>query len=372
MADNDLVSRVLIDPGQVTDFDVERWELLVRQGRAAFLLARLYGKICQAGLEQEVLEPAKKHFISAQTIAKRHRLAVPLEVARLKQLLAKLGIDLLLLKGAAYTIAELPAADGRTFNDIDILVPAAKLDALEKVFKDEGWIGQHLDAYDQMYYRKWMHEIPPMRHFRRGTHVDIHHTILAPTARYHPDPQKLRESAVNILPGVQVLCPADMVIHSATHLFHEGEFEHGLRDLTDIAELINHFAATEPAFWERLAPRAEQLDLLRPLYYALHYVSKILAVPVPEEVLQQVERGAPNPIMKRVMDWLFLRALRPNHASCALPGTGLALWLLYIRSHYLRMPLYLLIPHLLRKAWRGRFKKKADDLPAFLPGLQRE
>jgi hypothetical protein len=30
---------------------------------------------------------------------------------------------------------------------------------------------------------------------------------------------------------------------------------------------------------------------------------------------------------------------------------------LYIRSHYLRMPLYLLIPHLVRKAWLSRFGK---------------
>jgi len=28
--------------------------------------------------------------------------------------------------------------------------------------------------------------------------------------------------------------------------------------------------------------------------------------------------------------------------------------MLYIRSHYLRMPLYLLLPHLLRKAWMRR------------------
>ena len=31
-----------------------------------------------------------------------------------------------------------------------------------------------------------------------------------------------------------------------------------------------------------------------------------------------------------------------------------ALNLLYLRSHYLRMPLYLLLPHLVRKAWMRR------------------
>jgi len=33
-------------------------------------------------------------------------------------------------------------------------------------------------------------------------------------------------------------------------------------------------------------------------------------------------------------------------------------WLLYIRSHYLRMPLHLLVPHLARKAYVGLRKKE--------------
>ena len=43
--------------------------------------------------------------------------------------------------------------------------------------------------------------------------------------------------------------------------------------------------------------------------------------------------------------------------------TGLARWLLYVRSHYLRMPLSLVVPHLVRKAWMQRFPKQ-DPKPA--------
>ncbi|MFV0275693.1 MAG: hypothetical protein ACK5HY_00675 [Parahaliea sp.] len=55
------------------------------------------------------------------------------------------------------------------------------------------------------------------------------------------------------------------------------------------------------------------------------------------------------------MDFLFLRAFTPCHSSSRLPLTGLAHFALYVRSHYLRMPLRLLLPHLLRKAWRDAF-----------------
>jgi hypothetical protein len=51
------------------------------------------------------------------------------------------------------------------------------------------------------------------------------------------------------------------------------------------------------------------------------------------------------------MDALFGRALAPEHASCADGLTGLARELLYIRGHWLRMPLHLLLPHLFHKAF---------------------
>jgi len=55
------------------------------------------------------------------------------------------------------------------------------------------------------------------------------------------------------------------------------------------------------------------------------------------------------------MDGLFLRGLAPDHPSCDRPLTRAARWLLYARAHKLRMPLHLLIPHLVRKAIMRRF-----------------
>jgi len=146
-----------------------------------------------------------------------------------------------------------------------------------------------------------------------------------------------------------------MVIHSATHIFHEGAFDHGL---------LTHFGKNESGFWDALVPRAIELDLIDPLYYALHTCSLILETDIPKIVLQQVEKGRPNPLMSRVMDWLFMRALQPDHPSCDLPFTGFARWLLYIRSHYLRMPLRLLVPHLIRKAWKRQFAEPVEQANA--------
>ena len=90
------------------------------------------------------------------------------------------------------------------------------------------------------------------------------------------------------------------------------------------------------------------------MYYGLRYAARVLGTPVPEAVLSRMQRAGPRGPMRWWMDALFMRALVPYHASCADRYSSAARWLLYVRSHYLRMPLHLLLPHLLRKAWIRR------------------
>jgi hypothetical protein len=158
------------------------------------------------------------------------------EVKCIQRALADVGVPVILLKGAAYVMAGLPPAPGRFFSDIDILVPKATLPAVEAALMLHGWATTHHNAYDQRYYRTWMHELPPMRHATRLSVIDVHHAILPETARLRPDPEKLRDAARPLDPNesVMVLAPTDMVLHSALHLFHDGEFDSGLRDLVDL------------------------------------------------------------------------------------------------------------------------------------------
>jgi hypothetical protein len=57
-------------------------------------------------------------------------------------------------------------------------------------------------------------------------------------------------------------------------------------------------------------------------------------------------------------DALYLRTLRPDHASTADAWTPLARGMLYLNGHRLRMPLHLLLPHLARKALGGLHSKE--------------
>lgn len=352
MPSRTLLIRTLRTPDAITHLSMGEWDVLVRQARTAGLLARLAHRLRQHGLTAAIPALARWHFDAAETLANRQRMAVRWELEQLRDALSNLDSPLILLKGAAYVAADLPAADGRLFNDIDILVPRERLPQAEASLMLAGWHATGLSEYDKRYYRRWMHEIPPLQHVHRNTVIDVHHAILPDTARYHPDSAKLRSRAVAVegLPGIHVLAAEDRILHSATHLFHDGELPHGLRDLTDL-DLLLRDAAAEPDFWPRLTTRADELQLSRSLFYALRYLHHFLDTPVPDSAMRILGAAAPNRVLLALMDRIFKRALAPDHASCADAFTAAAQRAVFVRAHWLRMPAHLLIPHLFHKAF---------------------
>jgi hypothetical protein len=301
---------------------------------------------------EQVPERPRRHLDTAMLVANRLNEALRWELAQILEAVSATDSPIVLLKGAAYVAAGLPVARGRTFGDVDILVPQEKIERVESALMAHGWAPMKLNAYDQRYYRQWMHEIPPLEHTRRQSVIDVHHNILPLTARYHPDPALLLADArpSQLDPRARVLAPCDMALHCATHLFHEGETDRALRDLIDLDGLLRHFGATEPTFWQDLVPRAQALDLTRPLFYGLRYASRLLGTPVPEAVRDAADIGRPSAPTRLAMDWLAAQGFRPLHASCADAFTPLAHFLVYVRGHWLRMPPRLLLPHLLHKA----------------------
>ncbi|MGE5319554.1 MAG: nucleotidyltransferase family protein [Hyphomicrobiaceae bacterium] len=362
---NDLLVRTLRMPNLAAHLSLAQWDLLVRQARQAGLLARLHDRFNEQGLAAGIPEPARWHFDAAATLAHKQQIAVRWEVGQIRAALSALDGPLVVMKGAAYVVSGLPAARGRLFNDIDILVPRGLLKQVEAALMLAGWHATGLSPYDERYYRRWMHEIPPLQHLRRATVIDVHHAILPDTARYFPDPEKLLSHSVPVagMPGVHVLSAEDRILHSATHLFHDGELPHGLRDLTDLDVLLRHESAA-PHFWPRLVARAAELQLGRSLFYALRYAQHFLATPVPDDIWDGLRPVAPGPGLLQLMDSIFSRALAPAHASCSDTLSPLARQAAYIRAHWLRMPAHLLLPHLFHKAFISPYQDSGSPKPA--------
>lgn len=350
-----LLLRALREPESMHGITPAEWDLVLRQARGAGSLARLCAVAQETGilgaLPARVRERLETEYAA---VAQQHRL-IRWEVTRIRRALARTGVPLVLLKGAAYLFADLPAARGRHFSDVDLLVPTDRLFAVEKTLRQHGWESTKLSAYDQRFYRDWSHELPPMVHKDRHIIVDVHHNILPPTGRLRPDPKLLLEAA-RPLPGssLSVLAPTDMVLHSSCHLLQSGELDTSLRDLIDLDVLIRHFGL-ETNFWEELGTRAVALGVERPLYYGLRFADRLLGTPVPVEAIGAIERAAPLRAVRLAMDVLVTEAIVPGH-PIRPRRMLLARGLLSVRHHWLRMPPLLLVRHVLHKALAARSK----------------
>ncbi|MDC8784910.1 nucleotidyltransferase domain-containing protein [Roseateles koreensis] len=354
-----LLVQALARPADCLAWPLHQWELLMQQARRANLMARLEVAFERAGVHAQLPVGPRKHFDSIRRVADSQVRAVRWEARQIAAALQDMpGMPVVMLKGAAYVLAELPVAQGRLFSDVDILVPRERVPGVESSLMAAGWQNSHHDAYDQRYYREWMHEIPPMQHALRETVIDVHHNILPLSGRIRLDAGLLLAAAQPLAawPGLSRLGDADLVLHSACHLFLDGEFDKGLRDLVDLDALLRHFGG-HAEFWPSLQQRARELGVGRVLFYALRYTALILQTPVPQQAHQALQDLAPNALVLRLMDAVFIRALQPDHPSCESAGTGAARRWLYLRAHWMRMPLHLLLPHLIRKT----FKRDPDD-----------
>jgi len=346
-----LLVLAFVSPQDLLDLPLKQWDLLIRQARRANMLAKLAFFLEIKGVFQSIPEQPKKHLLSAKIHAQRFALSIEWETVCIVKALKNVPVKLILLKGAAYYALQNSAASGRVFSDVDILVPEDSLLDVERTLAKAGWLNTSFDPYEQQYYRKWMHEIPPLRNLKRQTSLDVHHNILPKTSMFCPDASLIINNSIQLKESnVWVLSPEDRILHSATHLFHEGELENGFRDLSDLDFLLREMTECNIS-WEQLLHRSVDLKQQLPLYYALRFCRIIFNTYIPDHIQREVDKSVSSILKREVMDFLFLRALMPDHKSCDDRWTGFARWLLYIRSHWLRMPLHLLVPHLLRKSW---------------------
>lgn len=336
-----------------------RQEVILRLARTSGILAALEKRLERSRCLDQLTPRIQSILEGARMVALDRERSIRWEVGRIQRAFFGTGLPVILLKGAAYHMRNLPFAEGRLTGDVDLLLPRQDLPMAEQTLKAWGWMTALPDDYDQRYYREWMHELPPMRHRDRLSELDLHHAILPRTGRLVTDSTPLLENAQEVAghPGIWTLAPADMLLHAAVHLFHDGAFQRmALRDLLDLDGMLRHFG-DRPGFWEALLERAGRLNLIRPLDHALWSCMRWCNSPVPETTYRELAKKSKTPLHARFMrNHLIPSVIFPKHPDKRGPGprTAVAAWLLYTRSHWLRMPMNLLIPHLTRK-WTRRW-----------------
>ncbi len=339
MADALTLARALADP-QSLALDTD-WIGLITTARAEQLLGTLAYRLDGLPLPEEVA----LLLADARAAAENGRRAALWEAEMARRALAPLGCPVVLLKGTAFVAAGLSAGRGRSIGDLDILVPRADLDAVEAALLAAGWEWVKPDPYDDDYYRRWMHELPPLIHRERDRMIDVHHTILPLTARITPDAAALLAAAQPLGNGLSTLSPNDMLVHAAAHLFADGDLAGGLRNLWDIHCLFCEGVEGDEDFTLTIVEDAAAHGLSVATARALRLSHQLFGTPV-----REYSQPARVDLRPRLSDRLYVRRLlaRDDWGRPIRPLTRLAF---YIRSHWLRMPPAMLVRHLWTK-WR--------------------
>ena len=327
-----LLVRALRDPGSIEPSC--DWAGLVSAARAEQLIGSLAFR-----MEGRAAPPRiAALFEDARRDAAQVRTQALWEAEMARRALAPLGLPVILMKGTAFHAAGLDASIGRSVGDLDIMVPRAGLAAVERALLEAGW--EHVkdaEGYDDGYYRRWMHELPPLIHRTRDRMIDVHHTILPLTARPRPNAEALIAASVELDNGLRILAPADIIVHAAAHLLADGDLAGGLRNLWDIDRLLREFAS--PDFWRTLEERGRLHQLRGPVGRALRLANRLYGTPVDPAVAGR----------SRLSDRLFEARLLARN-GWGQDKRKVLRFAFYVRSHWLRMPPLMLARHLWIKA----------------------
>jgi hypothetical protein len=321
--------RALRDPASTAGLDAPGWTALLAMARAEQLIGTLACRL--DGLPMP--GAAARILADARASAAEQRRAALWEAEAARRALAGLDCPIVLLKGTALVAAGLEAGQGRSIGDLDILVPRDRIGDVEAALLAAGWEWVKPDPYDDAYYRRWMHELPPLIHRERDRMIDVHHTILPLTAKPTPDAAALIADSTVLENGLRVLSPNDMIVHAAAHLFADGDLAGGLRNLWDVHCLIEEFGTAG------LVERAEHHGLWSAVARAARQAHRLYGTTIPND--WQIQDSADPPFRRRLL----------ARDGWGRPTRRLTRFAFFVRSHWLRMPPAMLARHLWTK-WR--------------------
>jgi hypothetical protein len=205
-------------------------------------------------------------------------------------LLERAGIETLVLKGASLAALSYRDAGARPMDDVDVLVPLARVRGAIDALAAAGWASAHDDP------GVWTEAHHSLGHSgARGGEVDLHWFALWQPAR---DDGLWRAAVPFELAGAatRAPCPADQLLLICVHGVPWSPMS-PFRWIADAIAVIR--SAGDALDWDRLAAEAERRRLTVALGAALAYLRDEFDAPVPASLLAQLE-SVPAPRHERV------------------------------------------------------------------------
>jgi hypothetical protein len=339
----------LVFHNEIPEVELKQWEDIIHVLREVNLLAACYFQLKKEDKLTLLPSFAFKHMKSAAIYSSRQSEQVIFECKLLQNTLDAENIQSVFLKGASYTLRKSINSQGRVYSDIDLLVAKKDISKAEEVLKKHAWCAKKVSEYDNNYYREWSHEIPPMFQIHRGTVLDLHHNILLPISGREVDVELLTKNCQLIEGSYTVLSYPATILHSIVHLIINEDLSNGYRDVLDITALIKE--NNSPEFWQEIISLSSTLGFNNELYIALSLSERYANLAIPSNVWLNFSKQKNNHKLNFLLNHVYYFALQPHSPAIQTVKHKLAISVAYFLGHLQKMPLKVLIPHLLTKSF---------------------
>lgn len=240
--------------------------------------------------------------------------------------LSAVGIDVLLLKGAALACTTYGSFVARPMRDIDLLVRPADAKSARAVLLDVGWESDP-EIPDDSVYGTHQH-LAPLRDAKvKGICLEIHRSLLAPGHPFRFSEDVIWDAAQPVTLGsgrARVMHPDHHSVYLAIHFAWSHHLKsgawHTFRDL----DALRTAGALD---WERMADTAREWRAVSCCYWTLELGRHLSGLSVPEKILNQLRPAMPE-VMRRVLARHFLNGLSRNERVCPSIQLAQILWTL--------------------------------------------
>lgn len=273
------------------------------------LSALLYWRLAQIGGERlqgdtfpsEAWERLQQDFYSSAAWG----LVAERQLAGVLGALAAVEVPVLVIKGPVLG-SYYPDPALRTYYDLDVLVPEARLNVAEEAL---GGLGYHYDQ-PREWWRELSYHLPPMLNNGERLTLELHWRLdhEQPSGRL-PIGDLWTRAVPWSLGGHYALRldDVDVVLYLCQHAVVQHRLQLGLRPLCDLVQVTKDW---DRARWRMLAERAEEYGLSRPVFLALVLAARLMDLAVPAESMSTLRPQAGDPLPEEAVDKLLGPTIR--------------------------------------------------------------
>lgn len=265
------------------------WNYLLQTAEQSGVAAVFFYNLRQIGAEPVIPQKIWQELTRAYHRVGFKNSIFYAELGGVLRALKEVGVEAILLKGAALAEEVWKNVALREMADIDLLVRKEDLRKADATLSNLGYI-HHEEHKDNEWYLENHHHLAPFYKPGVGIYVEIHHSLSFPNRFFRFNTEGVWERAQTIKLGdaqALVLSPEDLISHLCLHLSGFDYFVGKIKNLADICEVIDYCAPRIE--WDLILANANKGGYARLIFYPLRFAHDIFGAAVDKQVLDELQ-----------------------------------------------------------------------------------